>query len=158
MNQSSQLHDLITSAGSKLVLISESDMSAKPAPEKWSKKEILGHLIDSAYNNHRRFIQSCNQDTLVFDGYDQALWVKANQYQGRKASEIIEAWVVANRHIAGLIESLPSELLVRETTNHNFHMIGMRPVAEGSTSSLGYLIDDYIFHIEHHLAQIISTD
>ena len=72
------------------------NLSHKSSPEKWSPKEILGHLIDSAYNHHQRFLRANTQENLVFQGYEQAFWVVANRYQARPSNEIIDFWYQAN--------------------------------------------------------------
>lgn len=158
MNQLQQnLAHVIDHATPSLLAISEKDFSTKPSPERWSKKEILGHLIDSAYNNHQRFIRAEGRTNLIFDGYDQVAWVKRNAYQERVASNIIQCWKVANQHLATMIGQINTEVLQQKSNEHNFHQIGMRPVAASEPVSLAYMIEDYIFHAEHHLSQIIDN-
>ena len=151
------LDAIITQAAPQLNSISLEEFAFKENPGKWSKQEILGHLIDSAYNNHRRFLIATYQDSLVFDGYQQDNWVQLNGYQKRDHNEIIFTWVSANQHLSFLLESIPEEIIFKETTDHNFHVIGMKRPEEGTLSSLGYLIWDYLFHMEHHLAQILPN-
>jgi len=146
---------IISQAVPKLQFLGKEEVQFKASTDSWSKKEILGHLIDSAYNNHQRFIRAEEQGTLIFQGYAQNEWVKKNGYQNRSFDEIIQTWEVVNRHLAQLIAGLPADLLRQETTAHNFHLIGMRRPEEGAPSSLGYLIWDYIFHLEHHLKQLL---
>lgn len=156
MNNYSQLLDkIITIARPKLLEVSSHEFSAKPSIEKWSKKEILGHLVDSAYNNHQRFLRAGQQDDLVFSGYDQVEWVRQNAYQERDLTELVHTWATVNFHLARLVAQLPSDLLTRETTTNNFHKICMNRPPEGQASSLGYLVWDYIFHLEHHLVQLL---
>lgn len=149
------LRDILISAHSEITKIPEEILSEKLASNKWSKKEILGHLIDSASNNYQRFIRAKDQEDLVFDGYDQDAWVKRNRYQERDMAEILDTWWAINRHIAELIEGLSEEVLKKESKNHNFDMICMRPLSKEHMASLSYLIWDYLFHLEYHLAQII---
>lgn len=156
MKYKNLIQEIVNEASRLLIHINEEDMSHKPNPNKWSKKEILGHLIDSGYNNHRRLVQAQNQDQLIFDGYDQNLWVLANRYQDRKAKEIIQMWAIVNRHFSVLADQIPESRLLSMTSDHNFHKIGMRPIAEKDQVHLGMLIEDYIFHMEHHLGQIID--
>lgn len=155
MKYADTLLQITSSAANTLIHLNEKEMSHKPIASKWSKKEILGHLIDSAYNNHQRFLRAEEQSNLTFDGYDQVDWVIRNQYQQRKSSEIIHTWIIVNQHLSHLITSLSPEIVNRTTTKHNLDKIGMRPVEHGAPISLGFLIEDYIFHIEHHLAQLI---
>ncbi|MEM9548174.1 MAG: DinB family protein [Bacteroidota bacterium] len=136
----------------------EEELNHKPLIDKWSKKEILGHLIDSAYNNHQRFMRAEKKGDLMFDGYDQVEWVTKNNYQERKSREIIGLFVSVNLHLAHLISTLKDEDLYQSTTDHNFNQIGMRPIQKGTSSSLAYLIEDYIIHLEHHLKQIVPQN
>jgi len=91
----------VTSLASEAIdSMSDTEMDLKPNPDKWSKKEILGHLIDSAYNNHGRFLAAQIQEDLVFSGYDQVYWVKQNNYQERDKEEILITWEIVNNHLA----------------------------------------------------------
>ena len=70
-------------ATDRLLTFSDIEAATRPAPGKWSRKEIIGHLIDSASNNHGRFVRAQLQDDLIFAGYDQEEWVRAQRYQER---------------------------------------------------------------------------
>src|SRR5580693_6344926 len=85
----SRLAQVVDDALPRLRAISDEDSSARPVPGKWSKKEILGHLIDSAANNHQRFIRLQMARELTLPGYDQAGWVKANGYQQTSWSDVV---------------------------------------------------------------------
>ena len=73
-------------------------VSIKVQGGSWTKKEILGHLIDSAAINHQRFVRAQFTDDLVFDGYVQDDWVKVQDYQNRDWRELVELWHGYNRH------------------------------------------------------------
>lgn len=150
-----QLNEIINHSVDKIKAISDGDFNHKATPSKWSKKEILGHLIDSAYNNHQRFLRANTQDDLVFQGYDQNNWVINNNYQNRSKEDVVGTWFTVNQHLSSLIEGLPNQLLTRQTDQHNFHKICMNRPNEKQITSLGYLVWDYLFHLEHHLSQII---
>lgn len=62
-----------------LIQIDEQIFSEKINPAKWSKKEILGHLIDSATNNHHRFVRVQFETNLKIS-YDQNKWNQYNFY------------------------------------------------------------------------------
>lgn len=155
MNYAHYLQNLVATVVVDLRQIEEFVFQHKPDVTTWSKKEILGHLIDSAYNNQQRFVRAEAQGDLIFLGYDQEAWVVRQGYQSRPAKEIVEIWYRANLHLAALIANLPASLLSRTTTEHNFHKIGMNRPEQGKAASLAYLVWDYIFHLEHHLAQIL---
>ena len=152
---SEKINEIIEKHIPLLNALSPAEMGLKPRPEKWSKKEILGHLIDSAYNNHKRFLTAEKKEDLVFDGYDQDEWVFKNNYQNRDEKEIIGLFISAYRHIAHLIGSINDVELNKVTTVHNFDKICMNTLEEGEPTTLSYLIEDYIFHLEHHLGQVV---
>ncbi len=136
--------------------IGGAEMAFKASDEKWSKKEILGHLVDSAVNNYQRVMLSQLKDDLIFGGYDQVNWVRHNDYQSRNVAEILKIWESLNTHISRLIATVPKTAMLRKTVHHSFDTISMRTVPKGTESNLSYMIWDYIFHVEHHLAQIIE--
>lgn len=145
---------IINESVPKINAISSNEMNEKPLPEKWSKKQILGHLIDSAYNNHRRFLEAMSQDNLIFDGYNQAEWVELNNYQNRTIEDVLSTFELVQLHLSQAIRQLPNDLLERKTTVHNFHKICMNRIEAAIETNLEYLITDYIFHLNHHLKQI----
>ena len=117
-------------------------------PNKWSKKEVLGHLLDSACNNHQRFLKA-QFEILPFaiHPYNQNMLVAFNGYQQRDAKEIIQFWEVYNRHILHVIKIIPGEKLNNLCDIYD---------QEGLVT-LAFLIEDYVMHMEHHLEQIITT-
>ena len=136
------LASVVERALSHLSAISDDAASKKPAPDKWSKKEILGHLIDSAANNHQRFVRLQLQSEISLPGYDQDNWVRVNRYQQIPWSEIISLWSAYNRHIATVIESLDEAAL-----EHVWH-------SPSGDVTLEFIALDYVRHLTHHLRQI----
>jgi hypothetical protein len=122
--------------------ISEQDAARKPAPGSWSKKEILGHLIDSAANNHQRVVRLQSQAELSLPGYEQDFWVQAGRYQQTPWVEIVALWAAYNRQLATIIDSLDPAAL-----GHVWHS------PEGDVT-LEFLAADYVEHMKHHLRQI----
>ncbi len=155
MNYQQRIIAIIGIAVKSIRTMDKASFDVKLSEAKWSKKELLGHLIDSAYNNHQRFLRAGSKSNLIFEGYDQDEWVRLNNYQARTLDDVLATWITANQHLCLLLENLPIESLERTTAEHNFHVIGMNRPEAGSPSSLSYLIWDYIFHLEYHLAQII---
>ena len=133
---------VVAAALPKLRAISEADASVKPAPEKWSKKEILGHLIDSAANNHQRFIRLQAAREVTLPGYEQDDWVRLNAYQQRPWADLISLWTAYNLHLAAVIQAMDDNAL-----NHVWH----HPNAD---YTLRFIAEDYVTHLEHHLRQI----
>lgn len=124
--------------------IYEEDWSSKISPEKWSKKEILGHLCDSAITNIRRFVvtQYKENENIV---YDQNFWVKAQNYQNIPTQEVINLWKFLNFQIVHTVENIPDEALQRtcDTTK-----------TDPRSFSLEFIIQDYVDHLQYHLKAI----
>lgn len=137
-----KLSQLIAEHTDLLKGISESEFSAKPNPDKWSKKEILGHLIDSANNNHQRFIRGqFESEPVIF--YDQDMWVLYNHYNEIPATQLILLWAAYNKHLVEVAKKIPAENLLRTCK-----------MRDGKLVTLEFLLNDYVVHLEHHLEQI----
>ena len=126
----------------------------RPAPGKWSPREIVGHLVDSASNNHQRFVRAAVQDTLVFQGYAQDEWVTAQEYQQSSWPDLVTLWASYNRHIAHVMASFPESVRMRAHVTHNLHEITFQRPAPAEPATLEYLMRDYVRHLQHHLRQI----
>ena len=124
-----------------LTQISEEKMAAKPSPNKWSKKEIIGHLVDSATNNHQRFVRGQFEDVPEIR-YDQNKWNEYSFHQQIDSKQIIQFWTIYNQQLIEIIKRIPAENLKREIK-----------VGE-NLLTLEFLITDYVEHMEHHLKQI----
>lgn len=154
---SEQLQKIIEESIDPLGKISESKWSHKKSETSWSKKQILGHMIDSCYNNHGRFLRAEANNSLIFDAYDQDKWVELNNYEERDADEIIDTFILAHLHLVNLIENISESVLNRKTAEHNFHERSMRKVNKGDELSLSFMIEDYIFHLKHHMKQVLHS-
>jgi hypothetical protein len=138
----SPLSSVIANALPLLSSISEQTAAQKPAPHKWSNKEILGHLIDSAANNHQRLVRLQLEREISLPGYEQDGWVRVTRYQDLPWAEIISFWAAYNRHLATIIESIDPSAL-----NHVWHS------SDGDVT-LEFIATDYVRHLKHHLHQI----
>lgn len=138
-----RLNFLVEKAPGLLTQINEEKMSEKPAPNKWSKKEILGHLIDSATNNHQRLIRG-QFEAIPEIQYDQNEWNKYSFYQQINSQQIILFWTIYNRQLIEIIKRIPIENFKKQVK-----------VAE-NVLTLDYVINEYIVHLEHHLKQLID--
>jgi len=138
------------------------DPAKQPLPDKWSAKQIIGHLIDSANNNHRRFVKAQYQDNLIFTGYDQEEWVEVQNYHQTDWLALLEMWKVYNLFICEVINNIDEQKLNFKTIEHNYFDIGWGTskakcqLKPGDSSDLAFLIEDYIGHLKHHLEQIRS--
>jgi hypothetical protein len=140
----SRLQFLIDTIPSLLTEMEEIEFSEKQNLEKWSKKEILGHLIDSATNNHQRFVR-CQFENIPKIVYDQNNWNKFNFYQQIDKNQIILFWTIYNKQLVQLINNIPNENLVKECKT-----------GDDKNYTIEYLIIDYVEHLEYHLQQIIA--
>ncbi len=134
---------VVETAAESMKTFDETTVGLKPAPKKWSAKEILGHLIDSAANNHQRFVRAQQTEELVFPKYEQDPWVALQGYQNRPWSELVELWLLYNRHLAHVIQRVPKDKLEMPCR-----------IGSAEAVTLGFLIDDYLAHLQHHLPQI----
>ena len=134
--------------------LSEPAVSARPAPGKWSIKEIIGHLIDSASNNHQRFVRAQWSDDLICPSYDQDAWVSTQDYQAAAWRELVELWRAYNLHLAWVMTAIPASVRQRERTKHNLDRVAFRAVPAERPVTLEYFMRDYVEHMKHHLEQI----
>jgi len=135
--------------------INEFSSKQKTHPDKWSNIEVLGHLIDSAFINQYRFIQSQFKDDLLFEGYDQVACVKNQGYQSRNWFGLIQLWKDINNYVADSIDKIPPDIIIRNRNLHNLNEIAFQSLNKESSATLDYLIKDYIAHLEHHIQQIL---
>ncbi len=141
-----ELNDIVTEYSERISRISDKDLSNKPLPHKWSKKEVLGHLIDSGHNNLRRFISAQYEVSPPKIFYDQDFWVKVNDYQHRPAADVIELWRLVNEQICSVLTTMPQG---------NYGKTADVGKLESKQLTLQFLAEDYISHMKHHLNQII---
>ncbi|MCX7876890.1 MAG: hypothetical protein N2321_12110 [Melioribacteraceae bacterium] len=147
--------ELIEEYFQRLNQISESDAAIK-LNDKWSKKEIIGHLIDSASVNHERFIRAQFKDDLIFPGYNQDKWVEVQNYQNANWGSLIELWKNFNLMLLNSIDNIPEIILMTKRENHNLNEIAWKTIDKKSPASLDYLIKDYFGHMYHHINKIFS--
>lgn len=138
-----RLEYLIEIIPNLLYQIGEENLSYKTSVEKWSKKEIIGHLIDSATNNHQRFIRG-QFENIPEISYDQNKWNEFSFYQAINAQQIISFWTSYNKQLLEIIKKIPNDSLTKEVK------------IKENILTLKFLITDYVEHLEHHLKQIIK--
>lgn len=152
------LRDAVDAATPRLLAISDDVSARRPDAEKWCPREIIGHLIDSACNNHGRFVRAQLTDDLVFPGYAQDDWVRLQHYHERSWPTLIALWAAYNHHIADVIGAVPDEVANRERHRHNLHEIAWTTVPPDVPTTLAFFMDDYVGHLHHHLRQIWALD
>jgi len=148
----------IDSAASRLLQISETQSGQPRAEDHWSSKQIIGHLIDSAANNHARFVLGQLKDDLVFPGYDQNGWVKTNHYQDEPWPQLVELWRAYNLHLQHVMAHSDRSKLTTPCTLHTLQEIAFKTVPKSEPVTLEYLMKDYVDHLKHHLAQIFTDE
>jgi uncharacterized damage-inducible protein DinB len=149
-----ELVNTIDAALPRLKAIDGESASVQPRPGKWSPIQIVGHLIDSASNNHQRFVRAMFQDDLVFAGYAPDDWVAAQNYEQAPWDDLVTLWASFNRHLARVMASVPEPVRQKAHTRHNFDQIAFQPLPPGSPATLDYFMQDYVRHLQHHLRQI----
>lgn len=121
--------------------MSESEISNRPHPNKWSKKEILGHLCDSAINNIERFVKiQYMEQPYIIQLYDQEQWVSVQNYQERPLDEILTLFQNLNKQVINILKNLPPKKLTY-----------LCEVNSNTQETLQWLIEDYLNHMEHHI-------
>jgi hypothetical protein len=151
-----ELREAVDAATPRLLAIPEGESVRSRAPGKWSPKEILGHLVDSASHNHQRFVRVRFQDDLVFVGYEQDPWVASQNYRDAPWRDLVALWRLYNLHIARVMEAVPDSLRREPRARHNLHEIAWQTVPPDRPTTLEYLMRDYVGHLRHHLAQILG--
>ena len=117
--------------------------SARPEPERWTIKEVVGHLIDSAANNHQRFVRAQFVTEFIFPKYEQNDWVSCQHYNNADWYSLIDLWSSYNRHLVHVIAHVAEEALEVRC------LIGPYEPA-----TLKFLLEDYVVHLKHHLKKI----
>ena len=143
INVSKQISITVDHWRKVLLELDDSTIRHKPADDRWSIAEVIGHLVDSASNNHHRFARATEYVELEFPDYQQVHWVDAAKYQSFKWEQLVELWHCYNQLLAHMIASIPTSRLEA-------------PCKIGSNDSctLGFLVEDYLEHLRHHLTKI----
>jgi len=157
LHYANELRELADRAAAELLRVPGDVAARPPAPGKWSIQEIVGHLIDSASNNHQRFVRAPQMSDLVFPGYDQDAWVASQRYADAPWPDLVALFHNFNRHLAWLMASTPEEHRERLRHPHNLDQIAFRPVPADQSVTLDYFMQDYVDHLRHHLRQIAEV-
>ncbi|MGA3056325.1 MAG: DinB family protein [Candidatus Korobacteraceae bacterium] len=134
------LRALLDRLPARLTNLPSDQVPRKPSSSTWSLKEELGHLLDSAANNHQRIVRTQLEDTPAMPGYDGDRWVALHRYQQRDWSSLIAIWVGLNRQLLAAAEAVPDAAWSRTCT-----------IADSAPLTLQFVFDDYVGHMLHHL-------
>ena len=146
----------IETAGARLRALSVEESAQPKGADKWSARQILGHLIDSAANNHQRFVLAQLKDDLVFPGYHQEDWVRVQHYDEAAWPLLVQLWESYNLHLLHIMAHTPAAKLKTPCTQHTLDRIAWQTVKVSEPVTLEYLMRDYIGHLQHHLRQIFE--
>jgi DinB superfamily len=122
-----ETHCLRARASAAPAVISEEESSRAAAPGKWTPKQIIGHLIDSACNNHSRFVRAQFSDELYFPGYRQEEWVAVQRYDTASWSDLLALWRCYNLHIARIVAVMPEIEIHKARPRHTLDPGSWRP-------------------------------
>jgi DinB superfamily len=129
----------------QLLALTDAQAQAPAKGMRWSRKELIGHLIDSAGNNHQRFVRAQYQERMSFPRYVQDEWIGAQAYRERPWSELVELWRLYNRHLLHVMRRVPPAAFGNVCT-----------VAADEPETLGHHMADYVQHMDHHLRQALA--
>ena len=140
-----EIREIVKSATARLSSMNPQQVSIKRSPDKWSGKEILGHLIDSAANNHHRFVRGACGEAVDFPAYNQNDWVRIQRYNQSEWGNLITLWSAYNLHLCDIIELLPEEALSSPCN-----------IGKAEPVSLEFVVKDYVRHLRHHVSVLLG--
>jgi hypothetical protein len=140
-----EFRGILAGVPAQLSSISDAHAGAPWSPQVWSRKQILGHLLDSAANNHHRFVRAQIEGKLSMPAYAQQEWVAIQEYKALPWNDLVVFWTAYNRHLLHLMEAIPGP------SRKNPCKIG-----EDEPVTLEFLVIDYVHHLKHHLHQVLS--
>lgn len=141
-----EFREIVEKAAVTFRALPAAEAERRPVEGKWSRKEILGHLIDSAANNHQRFVRAQLSATTSLPGYEQGGWVASQNYQGESWEEIVQLWQSYNLHLQHIIRHIPESCLQNRIT-----------IGTSESVTLEFLIYDYLKHLKHHLGRMAGS-
>ncbi len=145
--RSAAIREVIASAKPEFMRILPDEANLRPDPQTWSKNEILGHLIDSAANNHQRIVRAALNAALDFPPYQQNAWVEIQRYNEPCWFDLVDLFVLNNLHLCRVIDVLPAEVLDNPVN-----------IGKETPVTLKFVIEDYLRHLKLHIAQMLEPD
>ncbi len=140
-----RLHTITEENSARLLRVTEDDANRPLRPGAWNRKQCLGHLLDSAVNNHYRIVRALLEEGYSGPGYEQEGWVRVHAYHLLPWSELVEHWTHQNRMLAHLIAQIPTD---------KYDQVVCKSADDPGETTLRLRFEDYIHHLQHHLNQI----
>jgi len=140
-----QIRSVVEDVAGQLARMTAEEVSAKRSSEAWSKKQILGHLIDSAANNHQRFVRAAANAAELFPPYHQNDWVRIQCYDQSDWSELVALWSAYHRHLSNVIPRMPESA-----------MSSLCNIGKEDPVPVDFVIKDYLRHLRHHIDQLME--
>ena len=137
------LRNQLSSEPARLLAVSETEASVPFRPGGWTKKQVLGHLLDSCLNNHVRIVRALLEGGYAGPAYQQEGWVTVHRYDLLPWTELISLWLSHNKLLLHLVEQIDDGCAAMECSGGDEHC------------TLGGRLDDYASHMQHHLQQIL---
>jgi hypothetical protein len=138
-----ELETIVEDVYTMLETMAGDSAATRPGTDQWSPKEIVGHLIDSAANNHQRFVRLMESGELTFPPYAQQNWVQRQAYQDADWTVLLSLWRAYNLHLAHVIRQIPEERLS-----------SLCALGTSEPVTLCFLVEDYLSHLKLHVAQL----
>ncbi len=140
-----EIRSIVDQNAGRLSQMKPGEVSSKETPDSWSKKEILGHLIDSAANNHQRFVRACHNVAANFPTYSQNDWVRIQKYNESDWVVLVELWSAYNRHLSHIVERIPQDAISSSCN-----------IGKDNPVTIEFVVKDYLRHLRHHLNDILD--
>jgi DinB superfamily len=135
----------IASVHQRLSAVSDNESLARLREGGWSKREILGHLIDSALNNHQRFVRASLDGSYAGPSYQQQGWVNMHGYGSMEWPVLLDHWRAQNELLCEVVDRIPEDRLNAECR-----------IGDSAPMTLQALVEDYLSHLEGHVGQIVG--
>lgn len=136
------LRAALVQAGRRFAALTPETAASASGVDKWSPLQVVGHLCDSAMNNQQRIVRLQLAPTLELPGYEQEGWVRVQRYEARTWAEVTGLFFALNEHLAHTVEGVEATALT-----HTW-------MFDGEALTLGFIVEDYVAHLEHHLRGI----